>query len=87
MGDFKNDVLVLTGSLSMYLKKEVELFPRRGGFGKDIIMMPLTFREFIKVFSPEIYEKIPKIERIEKEEIFKKVYEASIKYKSYSKSI
>jgi len=53
-GDFKNDVLVLTGSLSMYLKKEVELFPGRRGFGKDIIMMPLTFREFIKVFSPEI---------------------------------
>jgi predicted AAA+ superfamily ATPase len=76
MGDFKNDVLVLTGSLSMYLKKEVELFPGRRGFGKDIVMMPLTFREFIKVFSPEIYEKIPKIERIEKEEIFKKAYEA-----------
>lgn len=75
-GDFKNDVLVLTGSLSMYLKKEVELFPGRRGFGRDIVIMPLTFREFIKVFSPEIYEKIPKIERIEKEEIFKKAYEA-----------
>jgi predicted AAA+ superfamily ATPase len=74
-GDFRNDILVLTGSSSMYLKREVELFPGRRGFGKDIIMMPLTFREFIKVFSPQIYEKIPKIERIEKEEIFKKAYE------------
>jgi predicted AAA+ superfamily ATPase len=73
-GELKNDVLVLTGSLSMYLKKEVELFPGRRGYGKDIVMLPLSFREFIKVFSPELYEKIPKIERIEKEEIFKKAY-------------
>jgi predicted AAA+ superfamily ATPase len=73
-GELKNDVLVLTGSLSMYLKKEVELFPGRRGYGKDIIMLPLSFREFIKVFSPGLYEKIPKIEKIEKEEIFKKAY-------------
>jgi predicted AAA+ superfamily ATPase len=75
VGEFKNDVLVLTGSLSMYLKKEVELFPGRRGFGKDITMLPLSFREFIKVFSPELYKKIPRIEKIEKEEIFKKAYE------------
>jgi predicted AAA+ superfamily ATPase len=73
-GELKNDVLVLTGSLSMYLKKEVELFPGRRGFGKDIVMLPLSFREFIKVFSPQLYEKIPKIEKIEKEEMFKKAY-------------
>jgi len=73
-GELKNDVLVLTGSLSMYLKKEVELFPGRRGFGKDIVMLPLSFREFIKVFSPKLYEKIPKIEKIEKEEMFKKAY-------------
>ena len=72
-GELKNDVLVLTGSLSMYLKKEVELFPGRRGFGKNIVMLPLSFREFIKVFSPELYEKIPKIEKIEKEEMFKKL--------------
>jgi len=73
-GELKNDVLVLTGSLSMYLKREVELFPGRRGFGKNIIMLPLSFREFIKIFSPELYEKIPKIEKIEKEEMFKKAY-------------
>jgi predicted AAA+ superfamily ATPase len=38
-------------------------------------MLPLSFREFIKVFSPELYEIIPRIEKIEKEEIFKKAYE------------
>jgi predicted AAA+ superfamily ATPase len=34
VGEFRNDVLVLTGSLSMYLKKEVELFPGRRGLEK-----------------------------------------------------
>jgi len=75
IGDFRNDVLVLTGSLSMYLKKEVELFPGRRGFGKDVIVMPLTFREFIAVFDREVYEKIPKIENLEKGEIFNKAYQ------------
>ena len=76
MGEFKKDVLILTGSLSMYLKKEVELFPGRRGFGKDFVMLPLSFREFIKVFSPELYEKLPKIEKLEKNEIFSKLYAA-----------
>ncbi|MGC9149541.1 MAG: ATP-binding protein [Candidatus Micrarchaeia archaeon] len=76
VGEFRKDVLILTGSLSMYLKKEVELFPGRRGFGKDFIMLPLSFREFIKVFSPKLYEKLPKIEKLEKDEIFNKAYEA-----------
>lgn len=73
-GDFKKDVLVLTGSLSMFLKKEVELFPGRRGFGKDYVILPLSFREFVKIFSPEIYEKLPELENLEKEEIFKKSF-------------
>jgi predicted AAA+ superfamily ATPase len=76
VGEFKKDVLILTGSLSMHLKKEVELFPGRRGFGKDFIMLPLSFREFIKVFSPKLYKKLPKIEKIEKNEIFKKLFVA-----------
>jgi predicted AAA+ superfamily ATPase len=76
VGEFRQDVLILTGSLSMYLKKEVELFPGRRGFGKDFVMLPLSFREFIKVFSPKLDEKLPKIEKIEKDEIFNKAYAA-----------
>lgn len=73
-GDLKNDVLVLTGSLSMFLKKEVEMFPGRRGLGKDLIMLPLSFREFIKVFSREIFQKLGRIESLEKDEIFTKAY-------------
>jgi len=72
LGSFKNDVLVLTGSLSMYLKREVELFPGRRGFGKDYTLLPLSFRDFIRVFSPEL--KLPILNSLEKEEVFQKVY-------------
>ncbi|MEM5821251.1 MAG: AAA family ATPase [Candidatus Aenigmatarchaeota archaeon] len=72
IGYFKNDVLILTGSLSIYLKKEIELFPGRRGFGKDFVLYPLSFREFIKVFNPELYQKLPKIEKLDLNEIFDK---------------
>jgi hypothetical protein len=71
-GDFKKDVLILTGSLSMYLKKEVELFPGRRGKGKDYVMMPLSFREFIKVISPETFEKLSAFKSLEPKEILMK---------------
>ncbi len=64
MGKFKRDVLILTGSLSMYLKGEVETFPGRRGRGRDIIMYPLSFREFVKVAAPELYSRIPKIKDV-----------------------
>jgi len=74
IGNFKNDALILTGSLSMYLKREVEFFSGRRGFGKDYVMLPLSFREFIEVFSPELSQKIPVLENLNKDEIFQKIY-------------
>jgi hypothetical protein len=82
-GDLRRDVLVLTGSLSMYLRGEVELFPGRRGHGKDYTMLPLSFREFIKIFAPEVYQKLPRLESLEKDEIFRKAY----KLLPYSKEI
>ncbi|MEM2708065.1 MAG: ATP-binding protein [Candidatus Methanomethylicia archaeon] len=49
MGIFKNDVLIISGSSSLKLKREAELFPGRRGKGKDIFVLPLTFREFLEV--------------------------------------
>jgi len=42
-GDFRNDVLVVTGSLSMSAKREIETFPGRRGKGKNLLMLPLPF--------------------------------------------
>jgi predicted AAA+ superfamily ATPase len=64
-GAFKNDVLVLTGSLSMYVKGEVETFPGRRGKGKDVIFYPLSFREFIGVAKKGLYEKLPAIKQLD----------------------
>jgi hypothetical protein len=60
-GKVRNDVLILTGSSSIAIKHQVELFPGRRGKGRDFILMPLSFREFIKVLNPGLYKHIEKI--------------------------
>ena len=50
-GKFRNDVLILSGSLSMEAKGEVETFPGRRGKGKVLVMFPLPFSEYIKLFG------------------------------------
>lgn len=49
LGIFENDVLTVTGSSSLRLRGEVELFPGRRGEGKEIVVYPLSFREFLRV--------------------------------------
>lgn len=64
-GKFKNDVLIISGSTSFEIQKQAEYFPGRRGKGRDFFILPLSFREFVRVMSPEIYEKLPKISSIE----------------------
>ncbi len=47
VGIFTRDVLVLTGSSSLKLSGEVELFPGRMGKGRLVKALPLSFREFL----------------------------------------
>ncbi len=54
VGVFENDVLVLTGSSSLRLRGEVELFPGRMGRGVEVEALPLSFREFLRVKGVEI---------------------------------
>ncbi len=49
LGVFENDVLTITGSSSLKLKGDAELFPGRRGKGKDISVYPLSFRDFLDV--------------------------------------
>ncbi len=60
-GLFKDDVITITGSTSIALRGgDIETFPpgRRGGFGADIVLYPLSFRSYIKALRPEI-EAVP----------------------------
>jgi len=68
-GKLKEDVLVLTGSTSLLVKREVEMFPGRRGAGRDFILLPLSFRDFIKVADVELYSKLPTFKNLEEDEI------------------
>ena len=57
-GKFRNDVIILTGSSSINVKKEVELFPGRRGNGKDFVLYPLSFRSFLKVVDSDLVKKL-----------------------------
>jgi hypothetical protein len=63
-GKLKNDVLLLTGSSSISIKKQIELFPGRRGKGKDFILMPLSFREFVGIINPGLHEKIEAVKNL-----------------------
>lgn len=53
-GHGKGCAFFLTGSSSIRLKKSGEFLPGRRGAGKDIVQMPLTFAEFVRLEHPEI---------------------------------
>ena len=53
-GVFRKDVLVVTGSSSLRLKGEVELFPGRMGKGREVEALPLSFREYLEVMGLEL---------------------------------
>ena len=48
-GRFRRDVLTLSGSSSIELKKQKELFPGRRGKGGDHTLLPLSFGEYARV--------------------------------------
>ena len=50
-GVFKRDVIIVAGSASLELLAGKERFPGRRGFGKDVYMLPLSFREYVLHFS------------------------------------
>ena len=54
LGLFRNDVITVTGSSSLRLSGYVELFPGRRGRGRDIHVLPLSFREFLKVHGVDV---------------------------------
>ncbi len=49
IGLFQDDVLTVLGSASFKLKRFYEAFPGRRGLGRKIEVMPLDFKEYVKV--------------------------------------
>ncbi|MBP1911229.1 ATP-binding protein [Thermococcus stetteri] len=50
-GLLENDVVTVTGSSSLRVKRDIELFPGRRGHGKTIEVMPLSFPEYAKIMG------------------------------------
>lgn len=50
-GVFKKSSITVSGSMSLKLKKQAELFPGRTGGGKVVEVMPLSFGELVKVLN------------------------------------
>lgn len=57
-GVFRRDVVIVTGSSSIRLRGEVELFPGRMGGGNEITVLPLSFRDYLEVMGLRI--ELPK---------------------------
>ena len=59
-GLLENDVITVTGSSSLRVKRDIELFPGRRGKGKTLEAMPLSFREYAEVMDlkrPELHRE------------------------------
>jgi predicted AAA+ superfamily ATPase len=54
---FDNDVIIITGSASAEMLKEKERFPGRRGNGKDFILYPLDFSEYVSMWIPNLVKK------------------------------
>ncbi len=68
--ELKNTALFLTGSHTLDIKHSIERLPGRvGRHGKNILLLPLSFREFIELINPKLSKKIKKIQKIDQNEI------------------
>jgi uncharacterized protein len=58
-GEMKNTCLFLTGSHTLDIKKGFDMLPgRTGKYGKDFLLLPLTFNEYVRLIKPEIGKKL-----------------------------
>ncbi len=65
-GDFREAAVTISGSNAFQLQKGAELFPGRRGNGKDVSVLPLSFRDYLGVVDEELAKTIPKLENLNK---------------------
>ncbi|WP_297506508.1 ATP-binding protein [Thermococcus sp.] len=54
-GELRNDVVTVTGSISLTLGRHFETFGGRRGNGETIEVMPLSFRDYYSLFYDEFF--------------------------------
>ncbi|HII54006.1 ATPase [Candidatus Micrarchaeota archaeon CG_4_10_14_0_2_um_filter_49_7] len=60
-GDFRKAVVTASGSNAFQLRRGSELFPGRRGSGRDILVLPLSFRQYLEVVDAERAALIPRL--------------------------
>ncbi len=63
-GDFERAVVTLSGSNAFQLQKGAERFPGRRGNGRDIAVLPLSFRQYLGVAEPGMEKRIKPIDTL-----------------------
>lgn len=87
VGMLSNSVVLLTGSSAYDLKHSSERMPGRKGVGRDLVLLPLSFKEFLTAqnFRPESYS-LEELMSLSKEElealVFKHAY-AKLEFERY----
>lgn len=78
-GELNGCCIFLTGSHVLDIKHGMERLPgRTGKKGKDYLLLPMTFRDFITLLKPEIAKKLKKIKNVSIKEINNKIENAKI---------
>ncbi|MGC9132699.1 MAG: ATP-binding protein, partial [Candidatus Micrarchaeia archaeon] len=74
LGQFTDSTLIVSGSSSLRVEKFMEAFSGRRGHGKDVVVLPLSFKEFVEV------------KKYKKSELFS-AFERYLKIGGYPRSI
>lgn len=80
-GRFKNSTITVSGSMSLKLRKQAELFPGRTGGGKVVEVMPLSFWELVEVLSGRGKEGMVKFREM------KEAFDTYTKYGGFAASL
>ncbi len=54
-GELSNDVVTVTGSISLTIGRHFETFGGRKGYGKTVEVMPLSFRDYYGLFYEDFF--------------------------------
>ncbi len=76
-GELANYCLLITGSHTLDIKYGIERLPgRTGKKGKDFVLLPLNFSDYVSLIKPKIANEIKKLNRLSVGEINLKVNHA-----------
>lgn len=78
-GELENCCLMVTGSHTLDIKYGIERLPgRTGKIGRDLMLLPMSFSDFVGLIKPDIAKKIKKIKNLSVHEINNKIGYAKI---------